>query len=103
MHPAPISRPFRAVLSVSTSVGCAVVSTLAGGGAGTAAAFANPYGVAVDASGNVLVGDRFNNRIRRVTPSGGTQHADGNNGEMFFVFGFCCFVLFVFIRSGISR
>ena len=69
----------------------AVVSTLAGSagsgqsgqgapydggwidGAGTAAAFRNPYSVAVDASGNVLVADTFNHRVRRVTPSGGTR------------------------------
>ena len=54
------------------------MSTLAGGGAGAwsdgvggAAAFNSPGGVAVDAIGNILVGDVGNNRIRRVTPSGG--------------------------------
>jgi sugar lactone lactonase YvrE len=60
-----------------------VVSTLAGGfngtntayvdGAGTLAGFRNPIGVAVDASGNVFVADRFNQRIRKVTPGGGTR------------------------------
>ena len=59
-------------------------------GAGTAAAFNNPYGVAVDASGNVLVADTNNHRVRRVTPSGGTQTTDGAMGECF-CFGFCCF------------
>ena len=42
-------------------------------GAGTAAAFNLPYGVAVDAFGVVLVADTYNNRVRRVTPSGGTR------------------------------
>ena len=42
-------------------------------GAGTAAAFNGLYGVALDASGNVLVADTLNNRVRRVTPSGGTR------------------------------
>ena len=42
-----------------------VVSTLAGGG--TPAEFNWPYGVAVDASGNVYVGDTSNHRIRKIT------------------------------------
>jgi sugar lactone lactonase YvrE len=55
-----------------------VVTTLAGSagvpgsedGTGPAAGFSLPYGVAVDASGNVLVADSGNSLIRRVTPSG---------------------------------
>ena len=54
------------------------VTTLAGlGGAGastdgdaTVAQFSSPAGVAVDASGNVYVGDAGNHRIRKVTPAG---------------------------------
>jgi sugar lactone lactonase YvrE len=54
------------------------VSTLAGGalqpgfadGAGTAARFNTPFGLAVDASGNVLVADTGNNAIRRISPAG---------------------------------
>ncbi len=58
-----------------------VVSTLAGGvsgtntayvdASGTNAGFNNPIGVAVDASGHVFVADRFNQRIRKVTPGDG--------------------------------
>ena len=54
-----------------------MVTTLAGSGNPAfadgvdTAAFKWPWGVAVDASGNVLVADSGNNRLRRVMPSGG--------------------------------
>jgi sugar lactone lactonase YvrE len=55
----------------------AVVTTLAGSGSpgsddgtGTEATFNSPYGVAVDAGGNVYVADMFNNKIRKITPAG---------------------------------
>ena len=55
-----------------------VVTTLAGlasssgstDGTGSAARFLNPFGVAVDASGNVYVTDQGNHTLRKVTPSG---------------------------------
>jgi sugar lactone lactonase YvrE len=54
-----------------------LVTTLAGrgssgfaDGAGTSAAFYNPWGIAVDESGNVYVGDYGNNRIRKITTGG---------------------------------
>jgi sugar lactone lactonase YvrE len=53
-----------------------VVTTYAGtgqsslnDGPGDTAAFYEPYGIAVDASGNVFVADRSNHRIRKITPS----------------------------------
>ena len=39
-------------------------------GTGNAARFADPYGVAVDNTGNVYVADIFNDAIRKVTPVG---------------------------------
>src|SRR5882762_2682112 len=54
-----------------------LVSTLAGSGnqgqinaTGLLASFNQPTGIAVDAAGNVYVGDAGNNRIRLVTPAG---------------------------------
>jgi sugar lactone lactonase YvrE len=53
-----------------------VVTTFAGGvkgdadGTGTAANFNAPFGMAVDALGNVYVTDRLNHRIRKITAAG---------------------------------
>ncbi|MCL2723352.1 MAG: NHL repeat-containing protein [Polyangiaceae bacterium] len=54
------------------------VSTLAGSGArgplidgtGTDASFASPFGIRIDANGNLLVGDTYNNAVRQVSPTG---------------------------------
>jgi endonuclease YncB( thermonuclease family) len=60
-----------------TSAG--VVTTLAGSaanppgsadGTGAAARFSDPFGIAVDGSGNVYVADNFNNTIRKITSGG---------------------------------
>ncbi len=62
-----------------TSVTCFhnLVTTLAGqatagstDATGIAAKFNNPYGVAVDTAGNIYVADKYNNRVRKITPAG---------------------------------
>ena len=69
---------------------CAVVTTLAGfasissaDGNGTNARFNQLTGVAVDVSGNIMVADCFSNRIRKVTPLGGTASVDDSGGQLF--------------------
>ena len=62
-----------------------LVTTLAGSGTagasdgvGTTASFNHPFGVAVDKSGNIYVGDRDNNLIRKITQSGAVTTLAGS-------------------------
>ncbi|MEB0136430.1 NHL repeat-containing protein [Actimicrobium sp. CCC2.4] len=67
-----------------------VVTTLAGrvletgalDGAGDAARFFNPQGLAADNAGNVYVADAGNNTIRRITPSGQVSTVAGVPGSV---------------------
>lgn len=66
------------------------VSTLAGSSTGyldsttgTSAKFYWPWGLAVDASGNVYVADTYNNMIRKITPSGSVSTIAGTTSAGF--------------------
>ena len=64
-----------------------IISTVAGNGAGgfsgdggpaTSAELGNPFGVAVDAAGNLYIADKLNSRIRKVTAAGTISTVVGN-------------------------
>jgi len=64
------------------------VTTLAGSGAagssndsGKAATFNKPFSVAVDAAGNVYVGDSGNDLIRKISPAGKVTTLAGNGSQ----------------------
>ena len=65
-----------------------VVTTLAGtagvagsrDGLGPAAQFDFPQGIAVDANGNLYIGDTFNNTVRKITPAGAVSTLAGTAG-----------------------
>jgi sugar lactone lactonase YvrE len=68
-----------------------VVSTLAGSGSvafadgtGAGASFYSPMHVAIDISGNVIVADMGNHRIRKVTPGGVVSTLAGSGTGSFF-------------------
>ena len=73
------------IRKVSASTG--VITTVAGnggwglagdGGPATSASLNYPYGVAVDASGNLFIADEQNHAIRKVSPSGVITRVAGN-------------------------
>ena len=72
--------------NISTVAGTGTAGSSGDGGAATSARLNNPQGVAVDASGNIYIADRHNNRIRKVDAStgnistvagGGSSRGDG--------------------------
>ncbi len=78
------------IRKVTVSTG--IITTYAGtgstgfsgdGGAATSAKLYNPFYIALDSAGNLYIGDRLNNRIRKVTVSTGiitTVAGTGNDG-----------------------
>src|SRR5262249_30289982 len=70
-----------------------IIATVAGNGirgysgdkaAATDAQLSSPSGVAVDPFGNIVIADKDNNRIRRVSPQSGIITTIGGNGQIGF-------------------
>ncbi len=63
---------------INTFAGNGIPGYTGDGGAAISAEIHNPYGVAVDGSGNVYIADQNNNRIRKVNASGIISTIAGN-------------------------
>ena len=68
---------------ITTVAGTGTAGFSGDGGAASAAALRDPYGVAVDNSGNLYISDRLNQRIRKVTPAGGITTFAGSGSSGF--------------------
>ena len=68
--------------TISTVAGTGVGGFSGDGGQATAAQLQNPYSIAVDAAGNIFIGDDGNNRIRKVDAQGtiSTYAGTGTSG-----------------------
>ena len=75
--------------TIRTISAAGIVATLAGSpqqvgsadGAGSAARFSSPLGIAVDSGGNIYVADSGNQTVRKVTPSGIVSTLAGSPGQ----------------------
>jgi sugar lactone lactonase YvrE len=63
---------------ISTAAGTGVAGFSGDGGSAKSARLNMPYGVAVDAGGNLYIADRLNHRVRKVTPAGVINTVAGN-------------------------
>ena len=81
---------FNATIRRITATG--TVTTLAGlagqvgmvDGIGAAASFNQPYGVAVDGSGNVFVADTYNRSVRKIAAPGVVSTLNGTNSRFYY-------------------
>jgi DNA-binding beta-propeller fold protein YncE len=66
---------------ISTCAGCGEAGYSGDGGPATRARFNEPYGIAVDKTGNIYVADRHNHCVRRVDGTSGIVSTFAGNGS----------------------
>src|SRR5437868_12198586 len=66
---------------ITTCAGCGEAGYSGDGGPAGRARFNEPYGIAVDSSGNIYVADRHNHCVRRVDSASGTVTTFAGNGS----------------------
>ena len=66
---------------ISTCAGCGEAGYSGDGGPATRARFNEPYGIAVDKTGNIYVADRHNHCVRRVDGTSGMVSTFAGNGS----------------------
>ena len=79
-------RKIDAAGTVTTLAGLAGQGGLADG-VGGAARFNQPYGVAVDGSGNVFVADTYNRAVRKISAAGAVTTLNGTNSRFYYLQG----------------
>ncbi len=67
---------------ITTIAGTGVSSFTGDGGAASSATLYTPMGVALDSSGNVYVGDSYNQRVRKITVSTGVISTIAGTGTV---------------------
>ena len=67
---------------INTVAGNGTLDYTGDGGLATSASLNSPFGVFVDASGNIFIADYGNNRIRKVNASDGKINTVAGNGNL---------------------
>jgi trimeric autotransporter adhesin len=67
---------------ITTVAGTGTYGTSGDGGKATAAQLSNPFGIAVDVSGNIYIADTYDHRIRMVNKSTGIITTVAGSGEL---------------------
>ena len=67
---------------ITTAVGNGVAAFSGDGGAASSASLSSPPGIALDASGDLLIADSGNNRVRRLVVGGGTIATAAGTGAL---------------------